>query len=243
MRTLRWILTAAVAVTFVGAGTLAFACDADKASASAEKAEVKAAPASAEGASCSAKKANAANASAEGAGCSAEKAAACSASKANAAMAGANCSASKANAAMAGGAACSSKSLASSTSYCIVNYMSDLSETEQQVKVTVTETEAGVVMAFASADPAVAQAVANKATGMLTKSSACSMSRADMAKAGCFSGCEKTVQAFAGAAVELQDTDNGAVATVIPGEDVPVEQLHTAFRTMQEQTEVVKTEG
>lgn len=230
MRTFRLMLLAAAAVTMVSAASLAVACDSAKASA--EKA-------SATSCSSKAEKATAANASAtpvSAAGCTAEQAAA-SASKASAGCTAEQAAACAAKAAAGGcsaeqAAKCASK--AGFASYTIKGYMPELSDTEQTVNVTVTETEKGVVMAFAGANPEVARAVAVKAQTMLSKSSACNESRASMAKAGDFTHCAQSVQAFAGAQVTVEDTETGAVTTIVASEEVPVTQLHAVFRNLQD---------
>ena len=232
MRTaLRWLFVAAVAVTFVSAGSIASACDsakadAAKASASASCAsKADAAKASAEKCASKTESANAANASASGSNCTAAQVAAC-ASKAKMASAnGKTCTAAEV-------AACASK--AGFASYSIKGYLPELTEAEESVEVTVIETETGVTMSFAAASPEVAQAVAAKASAMLSKSAACDMSRASMAKAGGFTHCTKSVQAFAGCNVTVENTDGGAVSTIKASEAVPVTELHAVFHNLQE---------
>jgi hypothetical protein len=221
VRHLRWILLAGLVVTLAGSATVSYAgsgCG-SKTQASAEKV-------------CG-DKATVSNASAEKAS---SCAAVCGVSAASADCAKACTGKATAKMASAGSTCTTAKA---GQVYSIANYMTGLSEEEQQVTVTVTEHDKGVTLVFAGASPEVAQSVAEKAAGMLNKSSACAVSRTKMAEAGAFTHCSTSAQAFADCNVSVEKTETGATAQILSEED-QVETLHAVFRNLQPKTD---TEG
>lgn len=209
MRNLRWLLVAGVSLALAGAAYAGSNCDGQKASAS----------------SCGAKKAQMEQASAAGCGAKAgvEKASAggCTAAQA------ASCTAAQA-------AACGDKAMAhADCPFCTFTH--ELGANADKVSFTTQDTENGVIVVFAATNPAdvpAAQAVASKAYAMMNAPAHCAVSRAKMESKSC-DGCKSGLDAFAGADVKLENTDNGARAEVVTTDAKNVEKLHAFFKDLQ----------
>jgi hypothetical protein len=131
-----------------------------------------------------------------GSGCSAAAKAACSAE------AKAACSAKMAKAAKDG------------CEYC--GLITELKANRGTVIMTSQETENGITLVFAATnDKSVetAQMVANKTYTLISKPAHCSYTASKMADASC-GDCKKGIDAFAGADISLENTEDGAFAQV-----------------------------
>ena len=210
MRVFRLLFALGLTVALAGAVYAGSNCDKNSASAS----------------SCTGK-ASIQKASAEGSGCSAAQAATCTAAKA------ATCTAAE-KAACAGQGSCSAHAdHASACPFCA--FTKELGASADKVSFTTVDTRNGVRVVFTATDRndvVMAQAVASKAYALMNAPAHCSYSRANMESEAC-NGCKDGVDAFAGAEVTLENTNDGATAVVVTKDEQNIEKLQAFFKNLE----------
>jgi hypothetical protein len=114
-------------------------------------------------------------------------------------------------------AACAAKMAQAAKDGCeYCGLITELKANRQSVIMTTRETEDGITLVFAAAnDKAIetAQRVASKTYTLISKPAHCNYTASKMADASC-DGCKAGIDAFAGADISLQNTEDGAFAQV-----------------------------
>jgi len=210
MRTLRWMLFAALALSVAGAAW-AGGGNCQSGQADQEKASVKSAS------GCATQQA--------AAGCCAKGAKGAQASAAAACPTSASCP--------AGSPQCKAKAEMTDCTYC--GFRKELGASAGKVSLSTTDTRDGVIVVFAAAskaDVTTAQALAAKAYAMMSGPAHCSATKAKMAEKSC-QGCQAGLDAFANADVKMENTEEGARAVVVSTDKNNVAKLHSFFQNLQ----------